>query len=591
LSRKSQPEVIYRSALIDPRAGDVEDDASSTKARKLTSIAGTILAEISITKFLAAWFLLVVVPGILLGLAPLVLSAWLSRVTDKVATLSGLGSLAVLFFIITIGIYGLRPLLRLVELSFWALQAIAVQPIYALFREVLSQVAESRLPSSADQLRRTQRRSSTALASGLLSSAVGFGLVLLVWPHTRWEGTFADLMTPVQLIIPALANTVAIGGVYLAAASMLWAIADATMHQPQELEMAGAGSGHGKTWHIAHLSDLHTVGEAYGFRLESGRSGPQGNSRLARVFEQLSRQEAVERVDVVLITGDMTDTGRSAEWIEFLDVLACQPQWAERALILPGNHDVNVVDRSNPARLELPTSPMKQLRQMRTLSAMVAVQGHRVRVYDRASNRLGETLADKVKPFRHLVTDLADQNRVLRSGELSRLWVDCFPQILPPEGEHGLGIIILNSNSESNFSFTNALGLLPWEDVQVVRTVIDQFPGAGWIVALHHHLMEYPMPVSSLSERIGTALINGNWVVRQLEPVAKKMMVMHGHRHIDWIGQAGPLKIISAPSPVMEARDKEETYFYIHEVAVSSEGTLDLVQSDRVMVPGTEFQT
>jgi hypothetical protein len=222
---------------------------------------------------------------------------------------------------------------------------------------------------------------------------------------------------------------------------------------------------------------------------------------------------------------------------------------------------------------------------------MVAVQGHRVRVYDRASNRLGETLADKVKPFRHLVTDLADQNRVLRSGELSRLWVDCFPQILPPEGEHGLGIIILNSNSESNFSFTNALGLLPWEDVQVVRTVIDQFPGAGWIVALHHHLMEYPMPVSSLSERIGTALINGNWVVRQLEPVAQKMMVMHGHRHIDWIGQAGPLKIISAPSPVMEARDKEETYFYIHEVSVSSEGALDLVQSDRVTVPGTEFQT
>jgi hypothetical protein len=566
----------------------VEDDASSTKARKLTSIAGTILAEVSLAKFLAAWLLLVVVPGVLLGLAPLVLSAWLSRVTDKVATLSGLGSLAVLVLIIAIGIHGLRPLLRLVERSFWALQAIAVQPIYALFREVLSQVTESLLPANADQLRRTQRRSSTALASGLLSSAVGIGLVLLVWSHTRWEGTFADLMAPVQLIIPALANTVAIGGVYLAAASMLWAIADATMHQPQELEMAGAGSDHGKTWHIAHLSDLHTVGEPYGFRLESGRAGPQGNSRLARVFEQLSRQEAQGRLDVVLITGDMTDTGRSAEWIEFLDVLARHRQLSERALILPGNHDVNVVDRSNPARLELPTSPMKQLRQMRTLSAMVAVQGHRVRVFDRAYKRLGETLADKVKPFRQLIADLADQNRVLRSTELSRLWVDCFPQILPPESGHGLGIVILNSNSESNFSFTNALGLLPWEDVQVVRTVMDQYPGAGWIVALHHHLMEYPMPVSSLSERIGTALINGNWVVRQLEPVGQRMMVMHGHRHIDWIGHAGPLKIISAPSPVMEARDRDETYFYIHEVGVSSEGTLDLIQHNRILVPGTD---
>jgi hypothetical protein len=234
---------------------------------------------------------------------------------------------------------------------------------------------------------------------------------------------------------------------------------------------------------------------------------------------------------------------------------------------------------------------MKQLRQMRTLSAMVAVQGHRVRVFDRASKHLGETLADKVKPFRHLIADLADKNRVFRSAELSRLWVDCFPQILPPEGEHGLGIIILNSNSESNFSFTNALGLLPWEDVQVVRTIIDQFPGAGWIVALHHHLMEYPMPVSSLSERIGTALINGNWVVRQLEPVAEKMMIRHGHRHIDWIGHTGPLKIISAPSSVMEARDKGETYFYIHEVAVNSEGALDLARYERISVSGTEFLT
>ena len=33
------------------------------------------------------------------------------------------------------------------------------------------------------------------------------------------------------------------------------------------------------------------------------------------------------------------------------------------------------------------------------------------------------------------------------------------------------------------------------------------FPRARWIVALHHHLMEYPMPVTDFSERIGTALI------------------------------------------------------------------------------------
>ncbi len=39
-------------------------------------------------------------------------------------------------------------------------------------------------------------------------------------------------------------------------------------------------------------------------------------------------------------------------------------------IALPGNHDVNVVDRASPARMDLPTSPMKRLRQIRTMSAL-----------------------------------------------------------------------------------------------------------------------------------------------------------------------------------------------------------------------------
>ena len=42
----------------------------------------------------------------------------------------------------------------------------------------------------------------------------------------------------------------------------------------------------------------------------------------------------------------------------------------------------------------------------------------------------------------------------------------------------------------------------------------------AWIVALHHHLVEYPRPVAAFSERIGTALINGSWFVRGLEAYA-----------------------------------------------------------------------
>ena len=41
--------------LIDPRRGDAEDDASSTKQRSLLAIAGSLLAEISLPKLLFDW--------------------------------------------------------------------------------------------------------------------------------------------------------------------------------------------------------------------------------------------------------------------------------------------------------------------------------------------------------------------------------------------------------------------------------------------------------------------------------------------------------------------------------------------------------
>jgi hypothetical protein len=45
--------------IIDPRDGDIEDDASSTKRRSLFSLAGSLLVEISLPKLAVAWTLLI----------------------------------------------------------------------------------------------------------------------------------------------------------------------------------------------------------------------------------------------------------------------------------------------------------------------------------------------------------------------------------------------------------------------------------------------------------------------------------------------------------------------------------------------------
>jgi hypothetical protein len=61
---------------------------------------------------------------------------------------------------------------------------------------------------------------------------------------------------------------------------------------------------------------------------------------------------------------------------------------------------------------------------------------------------------------------------------------------------------------------------------------------------------------------------------------------MHGHRHIDWIGECGSLRIISAPSPVMEAADSEPTSYYIHTLAAGAEGRLCVLPPERVDIAG-----
>jgi predicted MPP superfamily phosphohydrolase len=568
--------------LIEPRAGDAEDDACSTKKRSLFAIAGTLLGEINLPKLAIAWTLLALLPGVLLGAAPLLLTAWFGSVSDRLSAIVGIGPLLLLALVGALGFFGVRPLFRAAERSFWSLNSLVVQPGYAICREGLRHLAESFLTGTVSEERRAGLRAACALGAGLGAFVLAGAVAALAWPATRWTGAVADLVQPLGLVWPALANTVTVMSAYLAVASLAWGIADARMDQPRDFGAFDEAPPAARRWRVAHLSDIHVVGERYGFRIESGRAGPRGNERLSSVLARLAEIHASEPLDMLLITGDMTDAGRSAEWAEFLDAIGCHPELAGLTYILPGNHDVNIVDRANPARLELPTSPGKRLRQMRTLSAMAAIQGTRIQVPDRDRKRPGETLAAALEPHRDAIARFADAGSLRLSRGLEAVWTDVFPMVRPPAEPDGLGLILLNSNAETHFSFTNALGLVAEEDLQAMLAMLQAYPQARWIIALHHHPVEYPMAASAFSERIGTALINGSRFVRKLSPMAHRLVAMHGHRHIDWIGRCGRLTIVSAPSPVMEATDDQPTGFYIHTLAAAADGGLALLQPQRI---------
>jgi predicted MPP superfamily phosphohydrolase len=573
--------------LVDPRRGDIEDDASSTKSNSLLSMAGSLLGEISLAKLIVAWLILFIVPAVIVGLVPLIAGVWAGKLAGKLTpALIGIVPIALFVAVAAIGWLFGRRLFRLAESSFWSLNALVIEPAYTMCREALRHLAELALPEGVEARRRERFRSWSAVASGLLISALALWMLSAAWPASRWSGVMGDLLAFKNLAWVALANTVVVVSAYLAVAALVWGLADATMPPPRDLPLFSEPTPGARTWRVAHLSDVHVVGERYGFRIESGRSGAQGDSRFRRLLRILSDIHASAPLDVVLISGDATDAGRSGEWAEFLDALTGHPGIAARVLLLPGNHDVNIVDRANPARLDLSIGPNSRLRKIRTLSAIDAVQGSRVRVVDPDEKRIGKTLSEALRPHAAELSRFAATGLPYFSTAASDRWDDVFPMVVPPECEDGLGIILLNSNTDSHFSFTNALGMISAAQGKAMDTIFAQHPKACWLIGLHHHPVEYPRAAKVLSERIGTTLVNGNWFLRRLAPMAQRAILMHGHRHIDWIGECGGLVIVSAPSPVMESKNDAGTYFYIHTLEIGAGSCLRLLAPQRVDVPG-----
>src|SRR5258708_19494540 len=106
--------------LVDPGHGDIEDDAASPGQRSLLAIAGSLLVEISLPKLLFAWTVLLLLPAVLLGLAPLLASAWFSKLSERLAALTEIGTALALIAIIALGWIGRRPLFRIPHPRFFS---------------------------------------------------------------------------------------------------------------------------------------------------------------------------------------------------------------------------------------------------------------------------------------------------------------------------------------------------------------------------------------------------------------------------------------------------------------------------------------
>ena len=316
--------------VVDPRRGDIEDDASSTKRRSLLSLVGSLLGEISLPRLAMAWTLLLAVPGLILGFAPIAASAWIGMASRRMMSAYAVICILLLVVVVAVGWFGGRGFFRLAESSFWSLHSLAVQPGYAACREGLRHLAERMLSPRATAAQLAGLRAAATVAAGLLLCSLAALVLMIAWPSSRWTAGISDFASPHRLAIMVLANCVVLVAGYLAAATLVWTIADATMAQPRDLDEFHVLSGGGRTWRIAHLSDIHVVGERYGFRIESGRSGPRGNERLRQALKQLEVLDANDPLDAILITGDR-DRRRPRRGVGRVSRRSALPSAARRA--------------------------------------------------------------------------------------------------------------------------------------------------------------------------------------------------------------------------------------------------------------------
>jgi hypothetical protein len=577
--------------LWDPRLGDADDNRTSPEGRGWKNLALTTALDFNYLSAAIAFLTLIVLPALLVGLVPPIVAAYGQHSVGAAAlvTRRPVVALAALALVLALAYAFARPLLTKVVDSLWHLHYTLVFPMFVAVRELICVAAES-FPNRSmtpEELGR-RRRLGTILAAVLLA---GGGILLAISLTFSTDAALLQPRTlqPVTLALAALSNAGVVLGVSTALSSTYWFWHEITSRDVVlDWKPAEASADTTPALRVAHLSDLHMVGEPYGYRMETGTSGPQGNERIRRALRALVEIHSRTPLDRILVTGDITDAGTRAEWVEFVELLGAFPELRRRLLFVPGNHDVNVVDRTNTGRLDVPWSVGHALRKLRVVHALDAVQGRHVQIVDHKTGAPGPSLHDYLRSDDRL-TDLralAERGTWRGRWQISQVWERIFPLVAPPTSDSGYGVVLLDSNARRYFSLTNAIGVVGRSQLQALIAILRSRPRRAWMVLVHHHIVEYPIRSLGLQERVGVALVNAPDVVKGIASCGSPIVVLHGHRHRAWIGRRGAVEVCSAPSMLFGAKgcDTSRGSFHIYDLAARGESGLRLAASEQVSV-------
>jgi 3',5'-cyclic AMP phosphodiesterase CpdA len=351
---------------------------------------------------------------------------------------------------------------------------------------------------------------------------------------------------------------------------------------------------------LAQLSDLH-VTEGPQVRMVE-KPAPGGNLTLPRLLDH----DELDEAQVLLFTGDVTDRGTAIAWRHFLDALEDR-DLAERAILVPGNHDLGMVDPLDGRRerkhvLRADRFGIINLANLLKFCEAFAATGggkHGLVLGDDGPVPYEQAWIAAEKAVRPLVAalpamqvprlhwgTLRDDRQALvdyedRIEEARTTLLKLFPVAVPLETfGHADGVVfVLNSCAGvSRHPLTNALGHVGRAQYRRLDELAGHFDQPLKLVALHHHV------VRRLEERARSfwSRVMAKFTVlgdsRPLVRFCRKQgvrAVLNGHRHLSYqLRLPNGTVLLAAPSSTLgdELAEDPRPRFERYDVAATNDG-------------------
>lgn len=299
---------------------------------------------------------------------------------------------------------------------------------------------------------------------------------------------------------------------------------------------------------LAHASDLHAL-------------APEPNNNINEKLAMGMRSLAVANMQAILLTGDLTDNGTYEAWNALLGMPEME-QLRERAVVAPGNHDLNTVYPTlweTFVKVEHPRRIGTHARALNFLRAANAVMGSRAKVICPYSNSVS-TLTDVML---RAGADIHrwENNDKLRRNALTpeQLLEKMFPMMVEVSGVE-CRFMVWNSVKLNRWPLLNAIGEVDRGQLERANALLSQASPNQSLIHLIHHQIGVPqtppvahdksLPAWRKLFAIGMGLQNPSDFLSWLAARAQSTVVLHGHHHKYFLikNDDAMTQIVSAPS-------------------------------------------